>query len=216
MATPIKGTQALAAAVRVEENSTQEMEAARNADPTPKSAPTVSVPQLAAAIPGAGSTVPTAGTLQRKRRVPMIAAGIGTIVVALIVVLSKGGGSAAPDPVPIDSTAIRAALAAAIAESLRIQDSLLDIPDTNVVSVRVTPPRLDLTVGDSLKLNAFGVSKTGETVRRPVRWSSSDTTLVVVSATGWVKGIARTPITSPVFVYAATAGMSSASYVTVK
>jgi uncharacterized protein YjdB len=111
---------------------------------------------------------------------------------------------------------LAAVTAAAVAESARIIDSLADIVDTNITRVSINPPSVTVNVGDSVRVNAFARSRNGESFRRTVQWTTSDSTKVIVTPSGWVKGVARTSVIDAVFVTATYAKLSGTTLVTVK
>jgi serine/threonine protein kinase len=221
MSTPIQGTQAIKAAARVDEASTQQVPVgeARTLELTPKSAPTVSAAPPADVSSTSTPTVPTAETV-RRRRTPLIFAAAAAVVATITVVSLKGKQSEAPlveaTPVLADSAQLAAAAAAAAAEAARIADSLADFADTTIARVSVNPPRIEVKVGDSVRVRAFAHSATGDALQRTMQWTTSDSTKAVVSPDGWVKGVARTSVVDAVFITATLAKKSGVTVVTVK
>jgi hypothetical protein len=69
-----------------------------------------------------------------------------------------------------------------------------------------------------VQLKAFAMGPSGEPVRSQlrIRWTSSDSLKVRVTADGWVYGIAKTKPSDVVFVNAEASKRSGVSMVTVK
>lgn len=67
-------------------------------------------------------------------------------------------------------------------------DSLLDTGDTTVLRVDVTP-LIRLAVGESVKLYAQALNRTGEPVVRRLRYRSGDSDIVEAFVDGWVRGV---------------------------
>ncbi|NUQ93660.1 MAG: hypothetical protein HOQ26_12205 [Gemmatimonadaceae bacterium] len=79
--------------------------------------------------------------------------------------------------------------------------------DNSVASVEIAPRAVELVPGDSTKITATILGPDGSPVSRPViRWSSSDSTIVQVSASGTVR-----PIRGGTAVVTAAAGRYSDS-----
>ncbi len=149
----------------------------------------------------------------KRNIVPILLGGAATIgVVALIAsFLGRGGtGTAANEQAASEAASADSAAAAAL------NDSLLDRSDTTVVRLGVNPITVTLAVGDSTQLKALAFGPSGESVRRPVRWTSSDTLAVRVNADGWIRALTRTKPNDPVFITATAANKSSVSVVNVK
>jgi hypothetical protein len=209
-----RSTHALATAGQVDEASTQIVPTAAITRPDQPQSATPAPPAAAAPLTPPPVSPPPASPSAARSRKPVIIGG-GVAAVAIAGVMFSLGGSvpeAVPVPVAIDSTEILAAQAAAAAT----RDSLLDISDTTVVRVGVNPITLAMSVGDSAKLNAFAVGPTGESMRRPMRWSTSDSLAVRVTATGWVHAVTKTPANGPVFITATTANRAGVAVITVK
>jgi hypothetical protein len=204
------GTQALAASARVEDASTQIVVPVEARDTVP----------AGAVASAAGATVQTQ-PLWKRRQVALPVMGLALVGAVLAGVLSSGGNGETPPPQPVgpDSAALATAAAAAAevaAESARVQGTLIEQRDTAVVGVRVNPVTISLAIGDSARLNAYGVNKLGETVRRPVRWRTSDSIAVTVDQNGWVRVVGKPLGGALVFVDATTAGLTSTAIITVK
>src|SRR5262245_5103292 len=59
-------------------------------------------------------------------------------------------------------------------------------PRTDVANVDVVPASDTLDVGGTFHLSATPVDQGGHPLDRPVAWSSNNTTVVSVDATGWI------------------------------
>ena len=63
---------------------------------------------------------------------------------------------------------------------------------TTVAAVAVSPPFVDLVIGDTTRLTAVARDSAGDTLAaRPISWTSSDTAIAVVSSSGLVHARAR-------------------------
>jgi len=92
------------------------------------------------------------------------------------------------------------------------RDVLQDLPDTSVVSVRMSTDSTDLIIGATIDLNAYPLDKTG--ALRPGRqltWTSSDGTIATVDDSGHVTGVSG----GTVGITATTGGVSGTSRVRV-
>ncbi|HYV96610.1 MAG TPA: protein kinase [Gemmatimonadaceae bacterium] len=195
-----KGTQPIAAAPRVQDQSTQVMES------------TVVAAEAAYQTPEASQTAVSAGTRARSRK-PFIIAGAAVLVAIIGIIAIKGGGSSAATgaaPMGRSDSAARARVDS-VTRNQQLENS-----DTNIVRVGVNPITATISVGDSLQLAALAFNPTGETVKRTVHWESSDTVAVTVNDKGWIFGKRKTTANERVFIYATVAKRSGTAVVTVK
>jgi serine/threonine-protein kinase len=135
---------------------------------------------------------------------------LATCAGAALVVAIAAGRSAASNigPAP-DSDIAGWTLASELA--LR-RDSTLDISDTSVVRVSISPLFVTLGVGDSMPLVALASGPSGEPVVRRFRWNSDDSSVVRVGRDGWIRAIAP----GLVFVHAAAGADSGMMLVLVR
>lgn len=215
MLTPMSGTQSIKQSARVDEASTAIVPPSAAVTLEAKSAlpPAPSLP-----TPSSAPTVPTTPVTRRKKPVVPLVAGLVVLIGAIAFLISKSGGGspATPAAAPVDSVALKAAAVAAAAESARVIDSLADAVDTTIVRVSVNPPNVSVKVGDSVRVRALAHSATGDALQRAVQWTTSDSTKVIVTQDGWIKGVTKTSVIDAVFVTATLAKKSGVTVVTVK
>jgi hypothetical protein len=194
------------------------MTAAAGASPVPTPArpyPGVSTEIMAQLVQDETPLAATAVTPKAKRNLVPPLLATAAVVAVLALIYSFVGDKGAATSKATDAANAATTATANAAATAAFNDSL-DRSDTTVVRLGVNPITVTLAVGDSTQLKALAFGPSGESVRRPVQWSSSDTTAVRVNADGWIRAITKTKPNSPVFITATAAKKSSVSVVNVK
>jgi serine/threonine-protein kinase len=133
------------------------------------------------------------------------------LAAALAIAVLAGDGFGR-GPAAAGAQAARAVLPPATFDRTLLADSSLDVSDTTLFRVAVSPLNVRLAVGESMPLVAVGHGLSGEPLVRRFLWHSDDTSVVHVSADGWINAVAPG---SPVIVQAATGGVAGYAVVTV-
>ena len=156
----------------------------------------------------------TIGVPRVKQRM-LVLLGMAAVSIVIVAVIALSGGKNTPTAAAPRDTTTQAERNNVLGAGGSAPGGNLEMTDTVITRVGVNPITKELRVGDSVQIVATIYGAGGDALQHKVRWSSSDSALVIVSGAGWIHAMRKSG-TSPVFITASAGKKDGVAAITVK